>query len=184
MYRKFDFESDRLGFRLWCDEDKKIFSRMNADSKVMQYFPNVLNEEESDLFIEKIMNHFKCKGYGLWAVEIKETLQFIGFYTASFDADFTPCVEIGWRLDSEFWNKGYETEGASVCLDYGFRVLGLNAVFSFTSRVNKPSINVMKKIGLIEQGVFLHPNINAGSLLKSHVLYKIDKATYVKSVKQ
>lgn len=181
MYKEYEFESDRLGFRLWKDDDSRIFSRMNADSKVMQYFPSILNEKESDQFIERIMEHFKEHGYGLWAVELKEThefIGFIGFYTAKFESDFTPCVEIGWRLDHRFWNKGYATEGARKCLDYGFNKLGLNEIFSFTSAINKPSINVMKKIGLIEQGVFQHPNISEESPLKPHVLYKINRNIY------
>ena len=181
MYKEYEFESDRLGFRLWKDDDSMIFSRMNADSKVMQYFPGILNEKESDQFIERIMEHFKEHGYGLWAVDLKEThefIGFIGFYTAKFESDFTPCVEIGWRLDHRFWNKGYATEGAIKCLDYGFNRLGLNEIFSFTSEINKPSINVMKKIGLVEQGVFQHPNISEESPLRPHVLYKIDKNIY------
>jgi ribosomal-protein-alanine N-acetyltransferase len=180
MNRKYQFESDRLGFRLWSNQDSVPFSKMNADSKVMKYFPQVLNKEESDKFIERIMTHFKDYGYGLWAVDIKEThefIGFIGFYTATFESNFTPCVEIGWRLDSKFWNKGYATEGAIKCLDYGFNILGLNDIYSFTSIINKPSINVMKKIGLKEQGTFFHPNISEGNPLRPHVLYKIDKKT-------
>lgn len=99
MYKKYEFESDRLGFRFWNDEDSVPFSRMNANNKVMQYFPSVLNKEQSDKFIERIMDHFKDCGYGLWAVDIKEThdfIGFIGFYTAKFESRFTPCVEIGW----------------------------------------------------------------------------------------
>jgi ribosomal-protein-alanine N-acetyltransferase len=184
MYKKYEFESDRLGFRFWNDEDSVPFSRMNANNKVMQYFPSVLNKEQSDKFIERIMDHFKDYGYGLWAVDIKEThdfIGFIGFYTAKFESCFTPCVEIGWRLDEKFWNKGYATEGAIKCLDYGFNILGLNDIFSFTSKINKPSINVMKKIGLIEQDTFLHPNISEDNPLRPHVLYKIDKKTYDKN---
>lgn len=84
-------------------------------------------------------------------------------------------------LDEKFWNKGYATEGAIKCLDYGFNILGLNDVFSFTSKINEPSINVMKKIGLIEQDTFLHPNISEDNPLRPHVLYKIDKKTYDKN---
>lgn len=175
------FESERLGFRLWNDNDSMPFSEMNADKKVMQYFPNVLNREDSDNFIARIMKHFEEYGYGLWAVEIKATHEFIGyigFYTAKFEADFTPCVEIGWRLDHRFWNHGYATEGAIKCLEYGFSALGLTEVYSFTAEINKPSINVMKKIGLKEKGTFLHPNINEDNPLRPHVLYNVDKQTY------
>lgn len=181
MYKAYQFESDRLGFRLWNAEDGVPFARMNANNNVMQYFLNVLSKEKSDKFIGNIMNHFEEHGYGLWAVELKAThefIGFIGFYTATFEADFTPCVEIGWRLDERCWNKGYATEGAMRCVEYGFNVLGLNEIYSFTSQSNEASINVMKKIGLKEQGSFLHPNIEADNQLRLHVLYKMDKKMY------
>jgi ribosomal-protein-alanine N-acetyltransferase len=183
MTKQYEFESDRLGFRLWKDEDYEPFAKMNANPVVMKYFPRTLTKEQSDQFIGRIMNHFKEHGYGLWAVEIKDTGEFIGylgFYTATFEAEFTPCVEIGWRLDNKFWNKGYATEGAKRCLDYGFKSLGFQEVFSFTSLLNKPSVNVMKKIGLKEHRTFLHPALCEGHPLREHVLYKIDKETYLR----
>lgn len=172
------FESSRLGFRRWKESDKELFSRMNSDEKVMRYFPKTLSREESDKFFHRIVEHFKEKGYGLWAVEIKETKEFIGFigflYT-TFEAEFTPCVEIGWRLDNKYWNKGYATEGAKSCLDYGFRNLNFSSIYSFTAEINKPSENVMKKIGMKKVGEFRHPKVEEGSPLKNHVLYSIDK---------
>jgi len=181
MSTTYQFESERLGFRLWTAEDRIPFSRMNANKNVMQYFPDVLHPEESDKFVTKIMNHFDEHGYGLWAVELKAArtfIGFIGFYTATFTANFTPCVEIGWRLDEAFWNSGYATEGAKQCLDYGFMVLGLDEVYSFTSQLNVPSIRVMKKIGLKMHGSFCHPAIEKDSPLRPHALYKIDKQAY------
>jgi len=182
----YQFESNRLGFRLWKDEDKIPFSIMNADNNVMKYFPNDIDKDESDNFIERIKNHFEINGYGLWAVEEKKScdfIGFIGFYTATFESDFTPCVEIGWRLSNRYWNKGYATEGAKKSLEYGFNILELNKVYSFTSEINKPSINVMKKIGLLKQKCFLHPNIDDNNPLKPHVLYKIDKKAFNKNCK-
>lgn len=184
MCDNYKFESERLGFRLWVDEDYEPFSKMNSDSNVMQYFPNSLTRVESDNLIKRIMRHFKEYGYGLWAVELKSTKEFIGFIgfnTATFETDFTPCLEIGWRLDRRFWNKGYATEGAIKCLEYGYSILDLDKIYSFTSEINKPSINVMKKIGLQYQGSFLHPNINENSQLRPHVLYMIDKKEYEKT---
>lgn len=181
MNNRYQFESDRLGFRLWHDEDREPFARMNADPKVMRYFPKALSAEESNGFIERIKAHFTEHGYGLWAVEVKETqafIGFIGFYTARFESDFTPCIEIGWRLDQRFWNKGYATEGALRCLEHGFNTLGMEAVCSFTSQINEPSIHVMQKIGLKEQRNFLHPNISEDNPLRPHVLYRIDRKTY------
>lgn len=178
---KYDIETPRLGLRQWKEEDTLLFAEMNSSSEVMRYFPSTLTKEQSDEFLRKIVAHFKKHGYGLWAAEIKQTQEFIGFigfYNATFEAEFTPCVEIGWRLDNKFWGKGYATEGAKACLKYGFGTLGFKEIYSFTAAINKPSIKVMKKIGLTKQGEFNHPRVEKDSPLLRHVLYKINKAEY------
>lgn len=183
MAMEYVFETERLGFRRWNEEDKIPFAEINANRKVMKYFSNVLSRKQSDEFVDKIRDHFNEQGYGLWAVDIKGTrkfIGFIGFYTATFESHFTPCVEIGWRLDNKYWNKGYATDGAKACLEYGFNNLEMDVIYSFTSQLNKPSINVMKKINLEEVETFNHPRIEKGDPLRLHVLYKIDKARYRK----
>ncbi len=79
MTHIYQFETERLGFRQWNKEDKIPFAVMNANSEVMRYFPNRLTREQSDNFIKNISKHFEKYGYGLWAVEMKETEAFIGF---------------------------------------------------------------------------------------------------------
>ncbi|WP_105616317.1 GNAT family N-acetyltransferase [Vallitalea okinawensis] len=181
MLNKYEFESERLGFRQWDEKDKEPFYMMNSNNEVMRFFPNTLLREESNKFVDKIMKHFEEKGYGLWAVEVKKTNEFIGFIgfkEATFEAAFTPCIEIGWRLDNKHWNRGYATEGARACLKYAFNQLKLNDIYSFTAQINHPSINVMSKIGLREVGTFNHPKVAEDSPLRPHVLYKIDRAMY------
>ena len=73
------FETERLCFRMWKEEDKKEFAEMNSDPIVMEYFPKILTEEESNQLYDRINNHLLNNNYGLWAVELKETHQFIGF---------------------------------------------------------------------------------------------------------
>lgn len=185
MQQDYIITTERLGLRMWKKRDRMPFERMNAKTTVMKYFPKILSRNESDAFIDRIMQHFSEKGFGLLAVEhkgIREFMGFIGFYTGTFEADFTPCVEIGWRLDDAFWHKGYATEGALACLQYGFTTLGFDEVYSFTSEVNIPSIRVMERIGMKKSGTFLHPAIDRDSPLRPHVLYKIDKITYDKQV--
>lgn len=183
MENKYEIETSRLRFRVWKEEDRIPFAKMNASDKVMEYFPSRLNTEQSDEMIIRIMNHFKDYGYGLWAVELKETQEFIGFIGfahPTFESLFTPCVEIGWRIDENYWNKGYATEGAKACLEYGFKTLGMTEIYSFTSQINTRSSRVMRKIGLEEKGTFNHPNIEEGNPLRLHVLYKIDRDTFDK----
>lgn len=178
MNKKYEFKSKRLRFRRWIEEDRKSFSILNADEAVMEFFPELLTKEESDLFVDKIEDHFNKYGYGLWAVELIENSRFIGyigFFNAEFESEFTPCIEIGWRLSKEYWNKGYATEGAKACLNYGFNLLHFESVHSFTAKINTKSINVMEKIGLEKQSEFDHTKVDKNSNLKLHVLYKIDK---------
>jgi len=151
---------------------------MNQDRVVRKYFPNLLSREESLTHITAIGNSIRNYGYGLFAAELKATGNFIGFIGFShpgFTSYFTPCVEIGWRLATPFWGQGLATEGATACLDAGFRNWGLEDVYSFTSIHNHPSEKVMIRIGMTQQGTFPHPTMQPDNWLCEHVLYKISK---------
>ncbi|HMV41047.1 MAG TPA: GNAT family N-acetyltransferase [Leptospiraceae bacterium] len=173
---KYLFESERHGFRKWRESDVSRFTNMNSDLEVMRYFPQLLSREESINLINRIQSHFEKWNFGLWAVEEKDSENFIGFiglYYADFQSSFTPCVEIGWRLDSRFWGRGYATEGAKLCLQKGFEEFNLNEIYSFTSILNTKSENVMIKIGMQKVMDFEHPNLEKDHPLCKHVLYRI-----------
>ncbi len=169
------FESDRLGFRNWRDEDIIPFSKMNTNQEVMRFFPTTLSEQESKIKMEEYRFEIESKGFGLWPVEIKATEEFtgiIGFHEVTFESDFTPCIEIGWRLDQPFWNNGFATEGATQCLLFAAKFNLIKEVYSFTALINKPSERVMQKIGMVKVGEFDHPKIEIDHPLQQHVLYK------------
>ncbi|WP_432667425.1 GNAT family N-acetyltransferase [Wukongibacter baidiensis] len=170
--------TSRLGLRRWKESDLEPFAEMNMNPEVMKYFPSTLTVEESNSLVERINEHFDKHGFGLWAVELLESKEFIGFIglkIPGFEAEFTPCVEIGWRLSNEFWGNGYATEGAKACLDYAFTDLGISEIVSFTAVLNKPSMRVMEKLGMNYEGEFLHPKLDENHPLCKHVLYKIIK---------
>lgn len=176
----FVITTERLALRLWHTDDFLPFAAMNKDEDVMKYFPNILSEEETRTMMQRIENHFQTHGFGLFAIEKLSTKEFIGytgFMVPRFESFFTPCIEIGWRIKKEEWNKGYATEAAKACLVYGFQNLNLNKIYSFTSAVNHPSEKVMQKIGMKKEGEFEHPNIANDSPLRRHVLYKIENPT-------
>lgn len=150
---------------------------MNADPQVMRYFPSTLTVEESDALLERIGLHFERHGFGLWAVDDKATGEFagyIGLAVPSFEADFTPCVEIGWRLSAQFWNRGLATEGAASVLRFAFEILRLEEVVSFTTATKLPSRRVMEKLGMVHDpsADFDHPRIPDGHPLRRQVLYR------------
>jgi [ribosomal protein S5]-alanine N-acetyltransferase len=169
--------TERLGLRRWVDSDVEPFVRMNQDTEVMRYFPRPNTAVETIAFITRINTFFDEYGYGLFALELKATGEFIGytgFAKPRFESWFTPCVEIGWRLKRDAWGQGYAMEAAKACLDYGFKELGLDRVYSFTALSNTPSERVMQKIGMERVGEFDHPMIEAGHPLQRHVLYVLD----------
>lgn len=169
-------ETHRLILRQWEESDYEPFVQLNMDKDVMEFFPSVLTRDETLAQIERAINHIKEYGFGFFAVERKDNNQFIGFtglYHPRFESYFTPCVEIGWRLSKANWNQGFATEAARACLQFGFDTLKLSEIYSFTSVNNIRSKNVMEKIGMVRDGFFEHPSIEAGHELKQHVLYKI-----------
>lgn len=170
------FESERLIFRDWKEEDLSAFRKLNADLDVMEYFLKPLSAEESDGFVFRIQAEIREEGYGLYAVEVKDTgdfIGFIGFHKANLNLGFDPFIEIGWRLKKEAWGYGYASEGAARCLAYGFETLGFTDVYSFTSIVNTRSERVMQKIEMHKMLDFDHPRIDGAHLLRPHVLYHV-----------
>ncbi len=149
----------------------------------MAHFPATLSREESNTLAARVEAHFDQHGFGLWAVEVPEVAPFVGFVGLSvprFEAHFTPCVEIGWRLAAEHWGKGYATEGARAVLAFGFETLQLGEIVSFTTAGNLPSRRVMEKIGMTHDPAddFDHPALPEGHPLRRHVLYRIARRGY------
>jgi [ribosomal protein S5]-alanine N-acetyltransferase len=152
---------------------------MNLDPVVMEFFPRILTRVETDAMVQRIEEHFEQYGYGLYALELLssgEFLGFTGFSHPSFQSRFKPCIEIGWRLKKETWGRGYATEAAEACLRYGFDTWGFDKVLSFTAAVNTRSERVMQKIGMRHSGFFDHPAVEVGHSLRPHVLYEATSA--------
>jgi len=170
--------TDRLILRRWRDSDREPFQALNADPRVMEFFPNTLTPEESDQAIDRIEKHFDAHGFSLYAAEIIETQTFIGFVGISipmFDAPFMPAVEIGWRLAYDYWGRGLATEGARAVVRHAFEALKLPSLVSFTVPANLRSRRVMQNIGMIHDPAddFDHPRLPPGHPLRRHVLYRL-----------
>lgn len=169
--------TERLILRRWRESDREPFARINADPRVMEFFPSTLTRAESDAMIDRIEARFSDRGYGLSAAELRDTGELIGYIGLSvpaFEAHFTPCVEIGWRLAAEHWGRGLATEGARAILDYGFHELHSPEVVSFTTVANKRSERVMQRLSMTRNPAddFDHPGLPEGHPLRRHVLYR------------
>ena len=180
MTAPLELQTDRLRLRRWLPADREPFAAMNADPRVTEYLPGPMSREESDTLVARIEDHFDRHGFGLWAVETRDAASFAGFIglmVPRFEAHFTPCVEIGWRLGPEHWGRGYATEGARAALAFGFAELGLDQIVSFTVPANTRSRSVMEKIGMTYDPAddFDHPLLPEGHPLRRHVLYRIGR---------
>ena len=170
-------ETPRLILRRWQSADVEPFARLNADPRVMKFFPATLSRAETEAMIQTIEEGFRREGFGLWAAELKETRSFVGFLglnVPAYPLPFSPCVELGWRLAFDNWGNGYAQEGARAALTFGFETVGIKEIVSFTTRNNLRSRRVMERIGMSydSQGDFDHPRIAANHPLGRHVLYR------------
>ena len=175
-----ELRTERLLLRLWRDSDRLPFQQMNADPRVMEFFPAPLTADASDELFNRAREHLKRHGFGPFAVELLESSSFIGFIGLSipaFAAHFMPAVEIGWRLAFDDWGQGLATEGARAVLSYGFEALGLEQIVSFTVPANLRSRRVMEKLGMTHdpRDDFNHPNLPEGHPLRRHLLYRIKR---------
>lgn len=178
MPRIIQLQTERLILRQWKDEDLVPFADMNADSNVMEYFPARLNSDESNQFALHLQSLIQSRGWGLWALELKQTGEFIGYTGLN---EISPHLllesgtEIGWRLAHQHWGKGYTTEAAKEVLRFAFISLQLEKLYSITSTLNRKSIAVMERIGMKNTHQnFAHPDLPENHKLSEHVLYEIN----------
>jgi RimJ/RimL family protein N-acetyltransferase len=179
MPKLIEFETDRLYLRQWMEVDKEPFAKLNSDSRVMEFFPSILDRATSDAMVNRLQSLIFDRGWGLWAVESKQDKQFIGsvgLHIPKPDLPFFPCVEIGWRLAFDYWGKGYASEAARAALKIGFEQICLPEIVSFTAISNLRSRQVMERLGMIQAAeTFEHPSLEDGHPLREHYLYRLSR---------
>lgn len=168
----------RLRLRSWRDEDEPSMLAMSTDPEVMRHFPRVMTADEVHAFVVRHRALLAAGRPGLYAAERRDDGSFLGFVglaEPTFDAPFTPCVEIGWRLVRPAWGLGFATEAAREVLRHGFEELGLLEVVSFTTVRNERSIAVMRRLGMHADPAeeFDHPRVPKGREARRHVLYRL-----------
>jgi ribosomal-protein-alanine N-acetyltransferase len=167
--------------RPWRDDDLAPFAAMNADPRVMEFFPKVYTLDECKEGLARLRAHVAVHGFGFWVADVLGGAPFAGIISLlvpSFQAAFTPCVEVGWRLPFAHWAHGYATEGARAALAFGFKELGLQEIVSMTTVANVRSRRVMERLGMSRSpdDDFMHPSIPEGHPLRPHVLYRLRRS--------
>jgi len=183
-HRVTELTTERLLLRGWTDDDLAPWAALNDDPAVMEHFPSHLTREQSDASAQRIRTALEENGWGLWAVEVRESGDFVGFtglQVPRFDAPFMPAVEIGWRLARSSWGRGYATEAARASLAHAFGPLGLDEVVAMVVPGNTRSQGVMRKLGLRhdEDADFDHPLIEEGSPVRRHRLYRLTRQEWL-----
>jgi RimJ/RimL family protein N-acetyltransferase len=177
MTERFDrIQTDRLLMRRWQDSDREPFAALNGDPETMRFFPATLDRAASDAMIDRIESGFDQRGYGLWALEVTATGEFVGFTGLNPMPDGVPGaggLEVGWRLARPAWHHGYATEAARAAVGVAFDGAGLAEIWSMTAVLNEPSQAVMRRLGLTEVARFEHPVLPGGHPLRPHVTYHL-----------
>jgi RimJ/RimL family protein N-acetyltransferase len=172
----------RLRMRAWRASDYEPFAAMNADPEVMRYFPEMLTRKQSDAFVDRIEARMAELGYGLWALELMATGEFLGFTGLNPMPDGGPGaggLEVGWRLGRAAWGHGYATEAGRAALAVAFDDAGLDEVWSLTTVVNAPSRAVMERLGLRHIATQPHPDLDPDSPISEHVYYRVTRGEFV-----
>lgn len=175
--------TERLLLRPWRASGRAPFAALNADPRVMRYLGPPLARAASDALADRIEAHFAEHGFGMWAVEVRGVAEFVGFVgpgVVRFEAHFTPCIEVAWRLAAAHQGRGYATEAARAALRFGFGHLALAEIVAFTTRENGASRAVMERLGMRHnpRDDFEHPALAPGNALLPHVLYRISSGTF------
>jgi RimJ/RimL family protein N-acetyltransferase len=178
-----ELRTERLVLRDWRDGDREPFAALNADPRVMEHFPARLTRMESDAMVDRIVGDLRRQGWGLWAVTHRDEDRFLGFtglLEVTFEAPFTPAIEIGWRYAAEAWGHGFATEAARAALGYAFSTLALDEIVSMTAQSNVRSQRVMERLGMKRDPTddFDHPLIVVGHRLRRHVLYRLTRRAW------
>jgi len=180
MPRQFDtIRTARLVMRRWRDTDREAFAAMNADPVVMRYLLAPLDRAASDAYLDRLEDLFSRQGFGLWALEVAGTGEFIGFTGLNPMPPSVPGedgMEVGWRLAQRAWHRGYATEAATAAVDVAFNGAGLDEIWSMTAVVNEASQAVMRRLGMTPYARFDHPRIAAGHPLRAHIAYRLQRA--------
>jgi ribosomal-protein-alanine N-acetyltransferase len=178
-------ETPRLLLRTWHEEDAKPFAGINQDPKVIEFLrDDPMSLEEAQEFIRFTNEQINTRGFGWLAATLKDThelIGFIGLHIPGFEAEITPCIEIGWRLAQKHWGKGYASEGANALLELGFNKFSLDEIVSFTAKDNIRSAQVMERIGMTRDfnGDFDHPKLPPGHRIRRHIVYRISKEAFL-----
>ena len=142
-------ETDRLLLRHLVPEDLDDLAAILTDAETMRYYARPFTRDESRTWISNNIQRYESDGFGLWAIVLKESGEFVGDCgPVRRFVDDRDEVEIGWQVRRARWRQGIASEAGAACRDYAFGRLGLERVISLIRPENIPSRGVAEKIGM------------------------------------
>jgi RimJ/RimL family protein N-acetyltransferase len=160
-------ETERLVLRGWREDDLDELARLNADPRVVRYLTpggRAMSREETEAQLERFRRHWREHGFGIWAVDERETGRLVGRIGLSYHRLWPDEPELGWKLDPTVWGRGYATEAGAAGLAYAFETLRVPRVVSIIHPENEPSIRVAERLGFSVDGTLLWPEAGIGLL--------------------
>ncbi len=176
MEAEFHLETERLVLRDWRDGDLDALAAMGQDPQVMATIGPLMDRKQSAETLDRLRELAAGQGHTFWAVECKEDGRTIGFtgIIRGRDEPIEGELEIGWRLASDCWGRGYASEAARAALGWAAEHRPGEDVFAITAVTNARSRAVMERLGMIHEPDldFDHPRVPEGDPLRRHVTYR------------
>lgn len=131
-------------------DDVKAMHRILNGRDVLRYFPGTqsMTEEQVERSIGRLLAHWQERGYGLWALESRQTGELIGRCGLQYITE-TDEVEVDFILSRDYWGRGLATEAGLASIQYGFDVLKVDSIVGIVHLENRASQRVLEKLGMI-----------------------------------
>ena len=142
-------ETERLILREMTQDDYGDLFEILQDKETMYAYEHAFSADEAQEWLEKQISRYKNDGFGLWAVILKTSGEFVGqcgITRQDIEGDIVP--EIGYLLKRKHWHNGYASEAAKACKNYAFDTLGFNKVYSIIRDNNYASQKVAERNGM------------------------------------
>lgn len=149
-------ETERLLLREITHDDCDDLLQIWGDAEAMRLFPKTLNRQEMADWVDRNLNRYESYGHGVWAVILKESLQFVGDCGLVIqEVEGVEELEVVYHFTTKFWGQGFATEAARGCMEYAFTRLNSRRVISMVRPENLSSRRVAERNGLrIEKEIF------------------------------
>ena len=144
-----ELETKRLRLRQLRPEDFDAWHAILSDPETMAHYPAPFSEEKTHRWIDWNLDNYRKYGFGLWAVELKDTGEFIGdcgITMQNIHGQMLP--EVGYHIRRDQQRKGYASEAAAACIRAGFEQFGFPAVYSYMKYTNVASYSTAMKNGM------------------------------------